>query len=468
VRHLPVFFDLRDRPVLIVGGGLLAVRKVQLACRAGARVGVVAPRVDPEVRELEAGGSISVQRRPFLERDVEGRTLVFAATGVPAVDARVAAAAREAGVPVNAADRPDISSFIMPAIVDRDPVTVAVSSGGAAPVLARRLRGWLERLLPARLGHLALLAESFRDALKATVADPVDRRRFWEGFFEGPAADAVLRGDEARAREAMLRLVNSPTALGARDGAVAIVGAGPGDPELLTLRAHRLLQQADVIVYDALVTADVLELARRDAERIYVGKTRGRHAKSQSEINALLAAYAARGRRVVRLKGGDPFVFGRGGEEVSYLRDRGVAVEVVPGITAATGCAAAAGFPLTHRDLAGAAVLVTGQARDGGAEPDWAALARARQTIVIYMGVAELSSIAARLVDYGLDPATPAAVIENGTRPDQRVVAAPLAALPAEAVAARIGSPALVVVGDVVRLAEAWQAQDATNRRASA
>jgi uroporphyrin-III C-methyltransferase/precorrin-2 dehydrogenase/sirohydrochlorin ferrochelatase len=471
VRHLPIFLALQDRPALVVGGGELAARKVRLLRRAGARVEVVARRLDDELSELAGAGTLAVHERAFRDGDVDGCAVVFAATGEAAVDERVARAARAAGIPVNAADRPDISTFIMPAIVDRDPIVIGISSGGTAPVLARRVRGWLERLLPARLGRLALFAEAFRSAVKATVSDPVARRRFWERFFDSPAADAVLNGDESGAREAMLRLVNAPQAALADAGSVAIVGAGPGDPELLTLRAHRLLQHADVVIHDALAAPEVLDLARRDAERIYVGKTRARHARTQAEINDLMAETAGRGLRIVRLKGGDPFVFGRGGEEVAFLRARGIAVEVVPGITAATGCAAAAGFPLTHRDLAGAAVLVTGQSRDGGPEPDWAALARARHTIVVYMGMAELPSIAARLAAHGLDPATPAAIVENGTRPEQRIVAAPLGALPDEAAAAGIGSPALIVIGEVVSLSEAWQARGVAAvapRRASA
>ena len=457
MRHLPIFLDLHDKPVLVVGGGQAAVAKARLLLRSGAVVRAVAKGLCAEMGTLVADGAVGLIRRAFRDGDVVGQAVVISATGNAATDERVARAARAAGIPFNAVDRPDLSSFIVPAVVDRDPVVIGISTGGAAPVLARRIRGLLERMLPTNLGRLAAFAEQFRGAVRATIVDPAARRRFWEKFFDGPVADAVLSGAEHRAREGMLRLVNGREAFEDKAGSVAIVGAGPGDPELLTLRALRLMQQADVVVYDALIGPDVLDHVRRDAERIYVGKTKGRHARSQDEINRLLAAQAGRGRRVVRLKGGDPFVFGRGGEEVAYLRAHGLTVEIVPGITAASGCAAAAGFPLTHRDLASAAVLVTGHTRDGGAAPDWAALARSRQTIAVYMGVSELPSIAANLVEHGLDPATPAALIENGTRRDQHTVVAPLAELPDVARGQPITGPALIVIGEVVRLSDAWR-----------
>jgi uroporphyrin-III C-methyltransferase/precorrin-2 dehydrogenase/sirohydrochlorin ferrochelatase len=455
MRHLPAFLSVRGQTCLVVGGGTPAAAKVRLLRRSGAAVTVIAPGLGSEIAALANAGEVRVIRRASVDGDVAGCTVVFAASGAAEVDRHVAAAAHRAGVPVNVVDRPDLSSFITPAIVDRDPVVVAISTGGAAPVLARRLRAALERRLPAGLGRLARFAEMFRGAVKATLPSPLARRRFWEHFFDGPLAEAVLTGDERGARERMLALVNRPAAAARPQGAVAIVGAGPGDPELLTLRATRLLQEADVVLYDRLIGPGILDHARRDAERIYVGKAPSAHVHTQDEINDLMAAHAAAGRRVVRLKGGDPFVFGRGGEEVDHLRRRGVAVEVVPGITAATGCAALAGIPLTHRDHASALTFVTGHGQAGAPEPDWRALARARHTLVIYMGWSSAGAIARRLIAHGMAPDTPAAVVENGTRPEQKLVTATVATLARTIAGAGIVGPALIVVGEVVRLSPA-------------
>jgi len=430
MNYFPAFFDLKDRPALIVGGGEAAARRLRLLQKAGARVTIVSG-------------------------DINGQAIVFAATGLPAVDERVAEAARTAGVPVNVADHAGLSSFIVPAIVERDPVVIGISTGGAAPVLASRLREAIERLLPARLGRLANFADSFRAAVKATVPNAATRLRFWDRFFDGPVADQVLIGNECGAREKMLTLVNGRAAGEPPRGGVAIVGAGPGDPDLLTLRALRLIQRADVVIYDKLVGPGVLDLARRDAERIYVGKSKGDHSKSQDEINALIAGQAQAGRRVVRLKGGDPFIFGRGGEELEYLRQRGIPVEVVPGITAALGCAAAVGLPLTHRDHAQAVTFATGQGKDGEPELDWATLARLKQTLVIYMGVGAAGRIAARLIEHGLNPATPVAVIENGTLPSQKALYGRLSGLGWLVRQSDITGPALIVIGSVTALAEA-------------
>ena len=449
--HFPVFFDLSDRAALVVGGGELAARKIRLLRKTGARVTVVAPHVNAEIAGLIADGGVAHRSRGFVAGDVIGHAIVIAASGLEWVDGRVSEAARQAGIPVNAVDRRELSDFIVPAIIDRDPIVVAVSSGGTAPVLARRLRERIEAMLPSRLGDLARFAERFRSTVAAVVPSAA-RRRFWENFFAGPVAGQVLAGSARSAREAMLGLVNAQTRIEA--GSVAIVGAGPGDPDLLTLRALRLLQDADVIVHDRLVGEGVLELARRDAERIFVGKARGNHSLSQDGINALLAARAQAGQRVVRLKGGDPFVFGRGGEEVEHLRARGIAVEVVAGITAATGCAAAAGLPLTHRDMAQSVTFVTAHARDGEPQLDWRALATPRQTLVVYMGVAVADRLASRLIEHGLSADTPVAVIENGTLPTQRVVTGTLRDLGLLITERGIAGPAALVIGEVARLAD--------------
>jgi len=466
MRYFPAFIELRCRPALVVGGGDAAARKAELLVRAGADVAVAAEEPGADVRTLAESGRVTLIERAFRTADVADCAVVIAATGHEHADAAVSEAVRGAGIPVNVVDAPALSTFIVPAIVDRDPMTVAISSGGASPVLARVVRARIEALLPAGLGRLARFAEGFRRAVRGTIADGVARRRFWDRFFAGPIAEAVLAGDERWAREQMLKDVNAPAPEHGAEGIVHLVGAGPGDPDLLTLRALRLLQDADVIVYDRLVAPELLDYARRDAERIYVGKARGAHARTQDEINVVLEQHARAGHRVVRLKGGDPFVFGRGGEERDHLTRAGIRVEVVPGITAATGCAAAAGIPLTDRDLAHGVSFVTGQGRDGEADVDWAALARSGQTIVVYMGAKSADRIAGRLIDSGLSATTPAAVIENGTRPDQRIETGSVADL--GALAARLDGhgPLLIVVGDVVRRADAWT--EATPLRAAA
>ena len=456
MQHFPLFLELKGRDVLIVGGGAAAARKAEVLAEAGGRVTVVADHPQAELIALEQQGRAAIERRAFEPEDVAGKLLVVCASPSAALDAHVSAAARASGVPVNVVDRPALCTFIWPAIIDRDPVTIAVSSAGTAPVLARSIRVRLEALLPANLGRLARFAEEFRAAVKATRPAGPARRRFWEGFFAGPIADALLVGDERRAREQMLTLINRREGAAA-EGIVYLVGAGPGDPELLTLRALRVLQEADIIVHDRLIGPRILEYARRDADRIYVGKAPGSHARTQDEINALLARHARAGSRVVRLKGGDPFIFGRGGEEREYLLRHGLRVEVVPGITAATGCAAAAGIPLTHRDHAQTLIIVTAQGRDGVPNLDWRALARSGQTLAIYMGASAAEEVARRLIEQGCSPSTPAAVVANGTLAEQRVAVGELHQL--GYLAQQVGSgPALILIGEVVRHAEAWAA----------
>ncbi len=458
MRYFPAFHDLTARPSLVVGGGELAARKLRLLMKAGARPVVVAPEANAEIASLARSGAVTWHQRPFQAGDIAGCGLVISASGRPAVDAAVAAAAQARGVPVNVVDRPDLSSFITPAIIDRDPLVIGISSGGDAPILARQIRARLETLLPANLGRLARFAGAFRGAVAAQIGDGLQRRRFWERFFSGPVADKVLAGDETGAREAMLGLINGRDARrrdaqGHDGGSVAIVGAGPGDPDLMTFKALRRLQEADVVLYDKLVGPEIVDYARRDAERIYVGKAKANHAKTQDEINALMAEHALAGRRVVRLKGGDPFIFGRGGEEMDYLQARGVAVEVVPGVTAAAGCAAAAGIPLTLRGTAVAVTFLTGHARDGEPDLDWASLASGKQTLAVYMGVSTAATVAGRLIEHGLAAATPVAVIENGTRPEQKVVTGRLEELPQRLQRAGVTGPALIIIGEVARRA---------------
>ena len=461
MRYFPAFLDLDGRDALVIGGGESAARKIRLLRKAGARVTVVAPAANDEIRDLHRDDAVVWRRRRFATDDIGGQAVVYSATGDDAVDQAVSTAAQAAGLPVNVVDRPDLSTFIMPAIVDRDPIVIGISSAGTAPVLARRIRERIEALLPARLGALARFAERFRAAVAANLETHGARRRFWERFFDGPVANAVLQGDETAARERMLTLVNHrPAARQDAKGIVHIVGAGPGDPDLLTLRALRLIQQADVVFYDNLIGPEILDYVRRDAERVYVGKSRGHHTASQDEINARMAAQAGAGARVVRLKGGDPFIFGRGGEEQAYLRARGIDVVVVPGITAAAGCAAAAGIPLTLRGTAQALTFVTGHASDGEPDLDWAALAKRNQTLAIYMGVSTAGTIAARLMEHGVAASRPVAVIENGTRADQKVVTGELGSLEPLMKQSGITGPALIVVGEVVREADATALPD--------
>jgi uroporphyrin-III C-methyltransferase/precorrin-2 dehydrogenase/sirohydrochlorin ferrochelatase len=456
MQTFPLFLSLQDRQVLVVGGSEPAAHKAELLLSAGAQVALIAETVVGEIAQLIADGRISWSGRTFDDADLVGISLVIVASDDDLLQTRVSQAAQRRCVPVNVVDRPALSSFIMPAIVDRGPVTVAISTGGAAPALARRLRAEIERALPAAIGRLARFAEIFRPQVRRTLAEPRARRRFWDRVFEGRIGELALAGDEIAARRELIRLLDGTRKETAPvQGMVHLVGAGPGDPDLLTLKAHRLLQRADVVVYDRLVSPEVLAMARRDAERIYDGKRRGHHSVPQAEISDRLVALARAGKSVVRLKGGDPLVFGRGGEEIEALADAGIAIEVVPGITAALGCAASAGIPLTHRDHAQACIFVTGHLKDGVVALDWPMLARPRQTVVIYMGAEALPVIARQLIAHGLPAATPVALIENGTTDRERRVVGTLATIERQAMLARLQGPTLCMVGEVVGLAVA-------------
>ena len=452
MRHFPVFLNLDHRQVLIIGGTTAAAAKWRLLAKSGARIHVIAPAVTADFAALIAGhGNSQHSARAFATTDLDNVALVYVATGEDIADRAVAAAARAAGVPVNVVDHTELCDFITPAIVDRAPITVAISSDAAAPALARFVKARIDALLPSGLGRLGLLAEEFRDAAKRLLPSADARRRFWDRVF-GAAPGAEFNAlDGTIARDRILRLMNAEAAKAPPQGRVAIVGAGPGDPDLLTLKAHRALQQADVIVHDKLVSDAVMDFARRDARRIYVGKSRGDHSLHQDGINALLIDLARQGQYVVRLKGGDPFIFGRGGEEVADLRAAGIAVDVIPGITAATGCAAEALLPLTHRDHASAVSFVAGQ-RKGLDQQNWRGLAGTGRTLVIYMGLSAAPAIAAKLLEDGIDAATPVAIIENGTRPDSRRFVTTVKKLPAAITIHGVRSPSLIVVGAVAGL----------------
>jgi uroporphyrin-III C-methyltransferase/precorrin-2 dehydrogenase/sirohydrochlorin ferrochelatase len=456
--YFPVFLKLTGEPVVVVGGGEVAARKIDLLLRAGAKVTVVAPELIDSLAALESAGSIVYVAQEFAPEHLHGARLVIAATDRHAINAWVASQAQHRGIPVNVVDDRELSSFIVPAIVDRSPVVVAVGSSGDAPVLTRRLREKLETFLPQRLGILARLAGRWRANVKARVASPDARRRFWERFFDGAIAADVLagRGDDATLEQHLDAAID--VAADASDrGEVVLVGAGPGDPGLLTLRALRALQNADVVLYDRLVSEDIVDLARRDAERIYVGKAAGSAHVSQEGINDLLVKLAQQGKRVCRLKGGDPFIFGRGGEELEALAAAGIRFEVVPGVTAAAGCAAYAGIPLTHRDYAQSLTFVTGHCKGETDKVDWNLLARPGQTVVFYMGLGHLENILAKLREGGVPADRAAAIIEQGTRSAQRVVTGTLADLSHKAAEALIQSPALLIVGEVTRLHDSLQ-----------
>jgi uroporphyrin-III C-methyltransferase/precorrin-2 dehydrogenase/sirohydrochlorin ferrochelatase len=452
VDYFPVFFDLKAQKVLIVGGGEVALRKVTLLERTGADMRLVAPEIRPELMARAAAGKLKLAMREFVPDDLQGVRMVIVATSHRAVNRWIAKLSDARGIPVNVVDDREASRFIVPAIIDRDPVLVAISTGGTSPVLARRLRERLEGLVPKNIGALALWLRALRKTARRRLRDVDTRRRFFEAVVDGAAARRFEAGDlqgAQRIAQTLLAAASSgPRAL----GQVTLVGAGPGDPELLTLKALRALQDADIILHDRLVSDAVLDLARRDATRISVGKAAGGIGSTQAQINQLLIEHAAAGKRVVRLKGGDPFIFGRGGEELEALAQAQINFSVVPGVTAAAGCAAYAGIPLTHRDYAHSVTFVTGHADKDGKEPDWRALAQPGMTAVFYMGLARLDHIVAKLIEHGAPADLPAGLIAQGTLPEQRVVTATLATLAAAAKQSKLQSPALLVVGEVVAL----------------
>ncbi|QPR88288.1 siroheme synthase CysG [Aeromonas hydrophila] len=455
--YLPIFCRLDNKPVLLVGGGEVAERKARLLLDAGAQLTVVAPELDPELAELAANGSIEWLAGEFAPQQLAGKWLVVAATDRREVNALVYQSANQARIFANVVDDPKRSSFIMPSIIDRSPLMVAISSGGKAPVLARLLREKLEALLPQHLGAIAAFAGSLRERVKARFASMGERRRFWERLLGADRlGQALARGDSASANQLADSLFADESQTG---GEVVLVGAGPGDPGLLTLHALRQMQQADVVVYDRLVSDEVMALVRRDARRIFVGKQAGNHCVPQEGINQLLLDEAKKGQRVVRLKGGDPFIFGRGGEELETLVGSGIGFQVVPGITAASGCAAYAGIPLTHRDHAQSVRFVTAHGKGGAQDLDWPLLAKDKQTLVFYMGLSSCATTREQLLAHGKAGDTPVALIERGTQPSQRVIRGTLDQLPELAVG--VESPALIMVGSVVTLADqlAWFGQ---------
>jgi uroporphyrin-III C-methyltransferase/precorrin-2 dehydrogenase/sirohydrochlorin ferrochelatase len=447
--YLPLFARLKNRTVLLVGGGDIALRKARLLLDAGAVLTVIAPSLHEELTELLSEQHTYIPSR-FNPAHLNNQMLVIAATDDEEVNAEVAAAADAANIWVNVVDDPDRSSFIFPSIIDRSPIMVAVSSGGKAPVLVRMLRERLEALLPKHLGALGNLSGEWRSRIKQKLGDITSRRRFWEKAFASPQLATLLETEQQPAAEQwMEQQLNAESYAG---GEIVLVGAGPGDAGLLTLKGLQQIQQAEVVLYDQLVSKEVLNLVRRDAERISVGKKAGHHSVPQHEINELLLTHARAGKSVVRLKGGDPSMFGRGAEELEAARAEGIPFTVVPGVTAAAGATAYAGIPLTHRNFAQSAVFITGHCKQDGEEPDWASLAASNQTLVIYMGLIGSPTITQRLIAHGRRPETPVALIERGTTPEQRVLRGTLQELPELAKDAR--SPSLIVIGEVAALAD--------------
>jgi uroporphyrin-III C-methyltransferase/precorrin-2 dehydrogenase/sirohydrochlorin ferrochelatase len=449
--YFPLFINLKDQPCLVIGGGEVAARKIELLSRAGARITVIAEEISDHITALMDKSRLNLIKRRFAAEDLDDFRLVVSATNDGDTNQWVSRLAQDRNIPVNVVDNPALCSFIFPAIIDRSPLIAAVSSGAAAPVLARLLRAKIESVVPPSYGRLAQLAEKYRSKVKQVIQQPAQRRIFWENLFQGRAAELVFTGKEEEAEhfllESLAQADQNPTA-----GEVYLIGAGPGAADLLTFRALRLMQQADVIVYDRLVTSEILDLARRDAERIYVGKQRDDHVLPQESINVLLADLAKAGKRVARLKGGDPFIFGRGGEEIETLMQQGIPFQVVPGITAASGCATYAGIPLTHRDHAQSCTFVTGHLKDGTVNLNWTQLAAPNQTVVIYMGLVGLEQICSSLIAHGSPKDLPIALIQQGTTDHQRVITGTLATLPTLVADEQIKAPTLIIIGTVVTL----------------
>jgi uroporphyrin-III C-methyltransferase/precorrin-2 dehydrogenase/sirohydrochlorin ferrochelatase len=457
MEFFPIFLDLKKRPCLVVGGGAIAERKTALLLKSGAEVTLISPDLNHNLTTWRDMGRYTHLARGFRDEDLNGQQLAIAATNDSAVNRRVAEIADTLGIPVNVVDQPGLCSFIVPSIIDRSPVVAAISTGGASPVLARLIRSRLESLIPAGYGRLAQLCNRFRQRVKERFAAPEERRLFWDRILQGGVAERVFSGHDEEADQLMEQALNTP--LSNPDmGEVYLVGAGPGDPDLLTFRALRLMQQADVVIYDRLVAKPILDMTRHDAEHIYVGKERDKHTMRQEEINQLLAKLAKQGKRVLRLKGGDPFIFGRGGEEIDTLAAEGVPFQVIPGITAASGCASYAGIPLTHRDYAQSVTFVTGHLKDGTMNLNWQMLAQPNQTIVFYMGLVGLPVICRELQKHGVDGAMPIALIQQGTTHMQRVFTGNLKTILDLVEREHPKPPTLIIVGRVVELQDklAW------------
>ena len=452
MEYLPLFVDLKGRCCLVVGGGDIAARKSGLLLKAQATVTIVSPAVSATTQALIDAGKVTWLKAKFAAEHLQNKLLVIAATDNETVNRDVHAQAKAQNILVNVADCPELCDFILPSILDRSPIVVAVSSGGKSPILARQLRARLETLIPPTYGRLADLVGRYRQAVQDKLPKISMRRRFWESVLQGKVADHVLAGRDEIGEQTLQAILDETQTDDHQQGEVYLVGAGPGDPELLTFKALRLMQQADVVFYDRLVSKEVLALVRKEAEQVYVGKQRDWHAVRQEEINQLLLEHAKQGKRVLRLKGGDPFIFGRGGEEIETLAAENIPFQVVPGITAASGCASYAGIPLTHRDHSQSCTFVTGQLKEGELDLNWPALVQPRQTVVVYMGLAGLAVLSQKLQQHGLAADTPAALVQQGTTEHQKVWVSTVSDLPDVAEREQPAAPTLVIIGDVVKL----------------
>ena len=449
--YFPIFLDIKSKRCVVVGGGAVAERKTATLLKAGADVILISPRITNSLTSWRDAGQLTHIDRSFEDSDLTDAYLVIAATNDAEVNKQIAELANQQRIPINVADQPELCSFIVPSIIDRSPVVAAISTGGASPVLARLIRSRIESIIPAGYGRLANLCSRFRQRVKETFSNPADRRIFWDRMLEGGVAERIFSGHAEEANRLMEKAL-AEARITENMGEVYLVGAGPGDPDLLTFRALRLMQQADVVVYDRLVAKPILDMTRHDAEHIYVGKERDKHTMRQEEINKLLARLAKAGKRVVRLKGGDPFIFGRGGEEIDTLAAEGVPFQVIPGITAAAGCASYAGIPLTHRDYAQSVTFVTGHLKDGSMNLNWDILAQPNQTIVFYMGLVGLPVICRELQAHGVPADMPIALIQQGTTHMQRVYTGSLASIEEILASEKPKPPTLIIVGRVVEL----------------
>ncbi|MBD3586028.1 uroporphyrinogen-III C-methyltransferase [Salinimonas sp. HHU 13199] len=452
MRYFPVFLDTHSLQCLIVGAGEVAARKLELMLKSEAQVTVVAPDVCNTVAGYAEHPQVTILQRPFEEQDLASADIAFVATNDEALNATIRRLGDKHNVLVNVVDNTPLCQFITPSIIDRSPITIAMSSGGVAPVLLRYLRQKLESVIPTHISRLGRFSEKFRDKVKQTLNGVTARRYFWEDVLDGDIAELIEKGQNEKAEQRFEEALSAAASDTMPQGQVYLVGAGPGDPDLLTFRALRLMQKADVVIYDRLVSAPILELVRRDAEKIYVGKQKSNHSLPQDDINALMVSEAKKGNRVVRLKGGDPFIFGRGGEEIQVLLQHGIEFQVVPGITAASGAASYAGIPLTHRDHAQSVTFTTGHLKDGTVDLDWSALASEHRTLVFYMGLTGLPVICQKLTEHGLPASTPIALIQQATLPEQRVVTGTLADIADNPATAQMQPPTLIIVGSVVSL----------------
>jgi len=456
--NFPIFIKLQDQHCLVVGGGVVATRKIKQLLIAGAKVFVVAPNIEPALEKLKESGDIRYFQQAYTEKCLEGKQLVIVATNDKQLNNQIAKRAKSQNILVNVVDDYDAGTFIMPSIINRNPVVIAISTSGIAPVLTKLLSIRIETLIPSNYGKLASLISRFRDSAKEKYPSTKDRRRFWESILDGPIAEMFYAGQEEKTLKLLeAQLGNESSHLDSK-GEVYLVGGGPGDPELLTFRALRLMQQADVVLYDRLVAPKILEFVRKDAKRIYVGKERDRHALPQAEINQMLVDLAKQGRRVLRLKGGDPFMFGRGGEEIDLLYENNIPFQIVPGITAASGCASYAGIPLTHRNYAQSCLFVTGHLKDGSMNLNWQTLVQPQQTLAVYMGTHSLDILSRQLIKHGMKKSMPAAIIQQGTTGDQNVYLSTIERLPEVPKENNVKPPSMIIIGEVVSLHEklAW------------